>query len=111
VTATVPAELQARMLSAAPDIDLSFRRMFGGIMAYSGEVVFASLSDVGLALKFSGVEHAKMVAAGGVPLRYEPDAPASKSYVVLPAAVIADSAQLHDWIVASSNGLKPKAGR
>lgn len=104
-----PAELQARMLAAAPDIELSFRRMFGGIMGYAAEVVFASLSDVGLALKFSGSEHERALALPGAkPLQYEPGAPASKSYVVLPPEVIADSVQLHDWIGASANGLKPK---
>lgn len=110
---TVPADLQARMLAAAPDIELSFRRMFGGIMGYVAEVPFASLSNVGLALKFTPAEREKALALPGAkPLQYEPDAPPSKSYVVLPAAVVADGASLHDWIVASANGLKPKpAGR
>ena len=108
---TDPADLQARMLAAAPDIELSFRRMFGGIMGYAAEVVFASLSDVGLALKFAGAEHEKALAAGGVPLSYEPDAPPSKTYVVLPPEIVADGASLHDWIAASVNGLKPKAKR
>ena len=106
---TDPADLQARMLAAAPDIELSFRPMFGGIMGYVAEVVFASLSDVGLALKFHGAEHEKALALPGAkPLQYEPGAPVSKTYVVLPPEVVADSAQLHDWIVASANGLKSK---
>lgn len=110
MTATVPAELQARMLAAAPDIELSFRKMFGGIMGYAAEVPFASLSDVGLALKFTdAAERAKALALpGAAMLRYEPDAPVSKSYVVLPAEVVADGAQLHDWIAAAANGLTPK---
>ncbi|MFC0502382.1 hypothetical protein [Asaia krungthepensis] len=37
---------------AAPD--LSFRPMFGGIMGYAGGRVFASLSNIGLALKMNG---------------------------------------------------------
>ncbi len=107
--ATEPADLQARMLAAAPDIELSFRRMFGGIMGYAAEVVFASLSDVGLALKLSGAEHARALALPGAkPLQYEPDAPVSKSYVVLPADVVADSNLLHEWIVTSVNNLKSK---
>ncbi len=104
-----PADLQARMLAAAPDIELSFRRMFGGIMGYAAEVVFASLSDVGLALKFSGSEHARAMALPGAkPLQYEPGAPVSKSYVVLPPDVVEDANQLHEWIVTSANNLKPK---
>ena len=101
------------MLAAAPDIELSFRKMFGGIMGYAAEVVFASLSDVGLALKFTPAERDRALAMPGAkPLQYEPDAPVSKSYVVLPPDVVDDSAALHEWIVASVNALKPKpAGR
>ncbi|QYE35918.1 TfoX/Sxy family protein [Polymorphobacter sp. PAMC 29334] len=107
--ATDPADLQAQLLAAAPDLDLSFRKMFGGIMGYAAGVVFASLSDVGLALKLSGTERDRALALpGALPLRYEPDAPSSKSYVVLPSEVVADSAALHDWAVASVAGLKPK---
>ncbi len=102
-----PADLQARMLAAAPDIDLSFRKMFGGIMGYADGVVFASLSDVGLALKFTAAERDRALALPGAsPLRYEPNAPASKSYVVLPRVVVDDGAALHDWITASANGLR-----
>ncbi len=107
---TDPADLQARMLAAAPDIELSFRKMFGGIMGYAAEVPFASLSDVGLALKFTvTAERDKALALPGAkPLQYEPDAPVSKTYVVLPPEVVADGAALHDWIVASANNLRPK---
>ena len=111
MTETVPADLQARMLAAAPDIELSFRKMFGGIMGYAAEVPFASLSNVGLALKFTPGEREKALALPGAkPLQYEPDSPPSKSYVVLPPEIVADGASLHDWIVASANGLtsKPK---
>lgn len=107
--ATDPADLQAQMLAAAPDIDLSFRKMFGGITGYAGDVVFASLSDVGLALKFSGSEHTRALALPGAKaLQYEPGAAVSKSYVVLPPHVVADGAQLHEWITASANGVQPK---
>lgn len=107
-----PADLQARMLAAAPDHELSFRRMFGGIMGYAAEKVFASLSNVGLALKFTGAEHERALALpGAAALRYEPDAPASRSYVVLPPEIVADPAQLHDWIDASVNGLTTKTAR
>jgi len=109
VTPTVPADLEARMLAAAPDIEMSFRKMFGGIMGYAAGVVFASLSDVGLALKFAGGERDRALALpGAVPLRYEPDAPPSESYVVMPALVVDDAAALHDWISVSVAGLKPK---
>ena len=107
-----PADLQARMLAAAPDIDLSFRKMFGGIMGYAADIVFASLSDVGLAFKFNPAERDRALALPGAkPLQYEADAPLSKSYVVMPPTVVEDSASLRDWMVASTNGLKLKAGK
>jgi TfoX/Sxy family transcriptional regulator of competence genes len=108
--ATVPAELQALIVAAVPDLDLSFRKMFGGIMGYAAGMPFASLSDVGLALKFTTAERERALALpGAAPLRYEPDSPPSKTYVVLPTDIVADSAQLHDWIAASVKLLKPKA--
>lgn len=109
MTDHVPADLEAKMLAAAPDIELSFRKMFGGIMGYASEMVFASLSNVGLALKLTPADRDRALALpGAVPLRYEPDAPPSKSYVVLPALVVDDGAALHDWISVSVAGLKPK---
>lgn len=108
----VPADLKARMLAAAPDIELSFRAMFGGIMGYAAEVPFASLSNVGLALKFAAADRDRALALpGAVPLRYEPDAPPSKSYVVLPADIVGDGAALHDWITTSVAALKPRKAK
>jgi len=112
VSPAVPADLEARMRAAAPDVELSFRKMFGGIMGYAAGVVFASLSDVGLALKLAGADRDRALALpGAMPLRYEPDAPPSKSYVVLPPAIVGDDAALHDWIVTSVRSLRPKAAK
>jgi TfoX/Sxy family transcriptional regulator of competence genes len=109
MTINDPADLQAQMLAAAPDIELSFRKMFGGIMGYVAEVPFASLSNVGLALKFTPAERTKALALPGAkPLQYDADSPPSKSYVVLPPEIVEDGASLHIWIVASANGLKSK---
>ena len=81
--AYVPAELQARLLAAtSPELELSFRPMFGGIMGYARGRPFASLSDVGLAFKLAGADHVALLALPGArPLRYEPDSPPSQSYV------------------------------
>lgn len=107
-----PAALQALMLAAAPDLDLQFRKMFGGIMAYAGGTVFASLSNVGLALKFAGTTRETMLAQPGVvPLRYEPGDPPSKSYLVLPPEILADMPALHAAITASVGGLKPRPAK
>jgi TfoX/Sxy family transcriptional regulator of competence genes len=104
-----PKALQAIMQAASPpDLDLAFRAMFGGIMGYANGQAFASLSDVGLALKMRGADYTALSALPGVqPLRYEPDAPASKTYLVLPDAVLSDHDGLRTWIARSAAGLKP----
>ena len=112
MTDHVPADLEAKMLAAAPDIELSFRKMFGGIMGYASEMVFASLSNVGLALKLTPADRDRALALpGAVPLRYEPDAPPSKSYGVVRAAILADDAALAHWVGRSAAAVKPAVVR
>jgi TfoX/Sxy family transcriptional regulator of competence genes len=102
-----PKRLQAVLQQAAPpDLPLLFRPMFGGIMGYAGGKPFASLSNVGLALKLGGADHAALLAQpGAAALRYEPDQPASKSYVVVPDAMLSDPALLRPWIARSAANL------
>lgn len=97
--AHVPAELQAKLLAAAPsELELSFRPMFGGIMGYAHGRPFASLSNMGLAFKLAGADHvAALALLGARPLRYEPDSPPSRSYVLMPDQVLDDPAQLAAW--------------
>jgi TfoX/Sxy family transcriptional regulator of competence genes len=101
-----PKALQGVLADAAPpDLDLAFRPMFGGIMAYAEGRAFASLSDVGLALKAKGPLAAEFLGAPGAkPLRYDPDAPPSKSYVVVPDPILADRVALRDWIARAAAG-------
>ena len=98
-SAYVAAELQAKLLAAAPsELELSFRPMFGGIMGHAHGRPFASLSNVGLAFKLTGADHAAAMALpGACPLRYEPDSPPSRSYVLMPDQVLDDPAQLAAW--------------
>jgi TfoX/Sxy family transcriptional regulator of competence genes len=108
-----PKTLQAQLSRAAPpDLDLAFRPMFGGIMAYADGKAFASLSDVGLALKLSGRDYAELIAAPGArALQYTPDMPPSKSYVVVPDAWLDDRERLRPWIVRGAANLKPAKPR
>ena len=102
--------LQAVMEAASPpDLELSFRPMFGGIFGYAAGQAFASLSNVGLALKMTGADHASLSELPDVkPLRYEPNDPPSKSYLLLPDAMLSDPDSLRLWIARSAAGLKPK---
>jgi TfoX/Sxy family transcriptional regulator of competence genes len=104
-----PKELQSVMAAASPpELELGFRPMFGGIMGYAAGQAFASLSNVGLALKMSGADHAALSEVPGVrPLRYEPDDPPSKTYLLLPDAMLSDPDSLRSWMARSAAGLKP----
>ena len=101
--------------AAPPDAELTLRAMFGGLMAYAAGRPFASLSDMGLALKISGAARDELLALpGSAPLRYEPDAPPSKSYVVVPEGMLGDPTALREWIersIASLGTARPKAKR
>jgi TfoX/Sxy family transcriptional regulator of competence genes len=103
-----PKALKSVMEAASPpDLDLRFRAMFGGILSYANGQPFASLSNVGLALKMSGDDHTALSALPGVkPLRYEPDQPQSKSYLVLPDDMLSDHVALRSWIARSAAGLQ-----
>jgi TfoX/Sxy family transcriptional regulator of competence genes len=99
-----PRTLQAILAAAAPpDLDLAFRSMFGGIMGYADGKPFASLSDVGLALKLAGADREALLAtAGAAALRYAPDQPPSKSYVVVPEAMLSEPDPLRAWIIRAA---------
>lgn len=71
-------------------------------MAYADGRPFASLSNVGLALKLATDDQAPLLALPQAErLRYEPDAPASKSYVVVPNAWVGDPDALAPWAAKS----------
>ncbi|WP_044564397.1 TfoX/Sxy family protein [Azospirillum sp. B4] len=94
-----PKDLQATLATAVPDLELTFKPMFGGILAYAEGKPVASLSDVGLALKLAGADQAALLALPGAkPLRYGPDQPPSKTYVVVPDALLADAPALRNWV-------------
>ena len=102
-----PRVLQGVLSGAAPpDLPLAFRPMFGGIIAYVEGKPFASLSDIGLALKCAGATHAALLGVpGAARLRYEPDAPQSKTYVVVPEAMLSDTQALRAWIARCAGEL------
>lgn len=108
-----PKRLQAIVERAAPpDFALTFRPMFGGILAYVDGKPIASLSNIGLALKLVGADHAEFSAIDGTkPLQYQPDQPPSKSYLLVPEAMLSDLDRLRSWIARSAAGAKPVAKR
>ncbi len=101
-------ELQDKLSAAAEtlnlDMGLSFKAMFGGVSGYVEGRVFASLSNIGLALKLSADDQAALLREPGAKrLRYEPDAPESKQYIVVPEAVQANAEALAVWVKRSGD--------
>ena len=99
-----PKALQKTMEAAMPaNVVWRFRPMFGGIGVYADDKMCVSLSDVGLAVKLAGDEHAALLKLKGAkPLQYEPSMPPSKTYVVVPAPMLADAKALGHWLAVSA---------
>lgn len=95
-------DLSAALETVDLDGELLFKPMFGGVCAYVEGRVFASLSDMGLALKLPPPAQAALLAVDGAQrLRYEPDAPESKSYIVVPPAMQEQPDTLAAWAAQS----------
>ena len=93
--------LVAALEQALPEgASITCRRMFGGVGAYVGDAMFASLSKVGLALKLPHGEQAEIVARGGRPLQYKPGGPINRRYVLLPETMLSRR-DLRPWVVKS----------
>ncbi len=115
---TLQDQLSRAAEAHALDMELTFKPMFGGVSAYVGGRVFASLSDIGLALKLPPAEQAALLTVEGAKrLQYEPHAPPSKQYVVVPTPMQADPAALSPWLARSVEYVlalpapKPRAGK
>ena len=74
--------------------DLVCKHFFSGAAAYYDGAIFMSLSPAGLALKLPEPERTALMEAGGKPLRYFPNAPIKKDYVVLPDKLMGDRPSL-----------------
>ena len=96
---TMQDQLSLAAEAHALDRELTFKPMFGGVCAYVGGRIFASLSNIGLALKLPTEAQAELLAEDGAKrLQYEPDAPPSKQYIVVPMPMQADPATLAPWL-------------
>lgn len=84
-----------------PDMDIEFRKMFGGMGAYARGRYFASTCSEGFALKFSPEQCAeRLKVKGALPLQHEPGV-TTQGYVVVPPGVLADRPSLRDWVETS----------
>ena len=115
---TLKDQLSLAAESHALDGELTFKPMFGGVCGYVGGRVFASLSDIGLALKLPPEAQAELLSEDGAKrLQYEPDAPPNKQYIVVPPPMQADLAALAPWLgrsveyVLAQPAPKPRASK
>ena len=84
------SELRAlveQWLVADPDVgEIECRHFFSGAAAYRDGAIVASLTPVGLAFKVPGTVRADLLDRGlAAPLRYFPDAPVKRDYVLFEA--------------------------
>lgn len=83
--------------------DLRFKPMFGGLMAWLDEKPCAWLTSGGMALKLAPADQAALLRlAGAARLIAQPGASPSRHYIVLPAVVSHDTAQLADWLAKTA---------
>ncbi len=106
-------ELQALLEAACTDAilpgPLRFKAMFGGVTGYAGERPFASLSEIGLALKLSKADREVLARQGGKALQYESDQTPSKSAIVVPEQILCDPDALRTWALRSARHVQSLA--
>jgi len=77
------------------------KHFFSGAAAYVDGHIFMTLTTVGLALKLSENDRNLLFEQGAKPLKYFPNAPVKKSYVLLPFQFIDDLPVLNGWVSRS----------
>ena len=96
--------MENQLVAAAESfaLELEFKPMFGGICAYVESRIFASLSNVGFALKLSPAAQTELLKLEEAKrLQYETDSTPSKQYIVVPPEVWADKRDLAVWLKQS----------
>ena len=74
------------------------KHFFSGAAAYANGRIFMTLTSVGLALKLPPEARELLVGSGATLLRYFPQGPIKKDYVVLPPTLADDDEALTPWI-------------
>jgi len=81
--------------------EVTCRHFFAGAAAYLDGRIFLTLTPVGLAVKLPPARRDALLAAGGRPLRYFPNAPVKKAHVLLADDMVVDERAL-DRLIAES---------
>ena len=81
------------------DVDLECKHFFSGAAVYVNGKICMSLTPVGFALKLpEGAREKLKKEKRAKPLRYFPNGPIKKDYVVLPKRMVNDVKVLRHWV-------------
>lgn len=81
---------------------LEYKHFFSGAALYADGRICISLTTVGFAIKLpEELRNALVKDQGAQPLRYFPNGPIKKDYVVLPKAMLTDMKALRHWVKVS----------
>lgn len=84
-----------------PAIKFECKHFFSGAAAYANGRIFMTLTSVGLALKLPPEPRGDLIGRGAKPLRYFPNRPIKKDYVVVPKAMMRDANAIAPWVAKS----------
>ena len=83
-------------------IKLEYKHFFSGAALYADGKICVSLTPVGLAIKLPAESrNALMKKKGTKSLRYFPEGPIKKDYVILPKIILNDVKVLRHWVKLS----------
>ena len=83
-------------------VTLECKHFFGGAAVYADGRICMSLTDAGFAMKLpEESRNALMNERGARDLRYFPNGPIKRDYVVLPSAMLEDMKTLRHWVRVS----------
>ena len=81
------------------DIKLEYKHFFSGAALYANGKICISLTPAGFSIKLpEESRNALLKEKGTKPLRYFPEGPIKKDYVVLPKAILNDAKVLRHWV-------------
>lgn|SRR5574341_975529 len=82
-----------------PDVEIEYRKMFGGMAAYARGRVFAVTSSTGFGLKLSEADRAEILQQPDATyLHHDGDPAPSKQYIEIPSQVKDDPDRLAEWV-------------
>jgi len=84
------------------DVKLEGKHFFSSAAVYANGRICISLTPVGLAIKLPEASRSLLMKEKGAkPLRYFPNGPIKKKYIVLPTAMVKDKKALRRWVKVS----------